>query len=232
MRKYELIKDDTIIIKTNNGKGRINEERVLYRVRALIDIPELCVRAGHLGGYIESENNLSQEGNCWVYMGAMVFGDGYVSGNATVASHARVYGNAQVFENTRISNGAQIFGYAQVYGNAKIFGAAKIYGHAEIFEDSYIYSGYIHGYSKILGKTSIKGLAEIVDGYLTSSNDYCAIHLFCKVITMYKTEDGIKCFYQAVLDIEHCKAHIQKNTPSETAAILIAAIDLMKQSLK
>ena len=45
------------------------------------------------GGWIESEDNLSQEGNAKVY------------GNAQVYGNALVYGNAWVYGNARVSQG-------------------------------------------------------------------------------------------------------------------------------
>ena len=44
----------------------------LRRIRALIDIPEAEVHAGDLGGWIEHEGNLSQDGSAWVYGSARV----------------------------------------------------------------------------------------------------------------------------------------------------------------
>ena len=38
---------------------------ILHRIQALVDFLE--VKAGDLGGWIEKEENLSQEGECWVY---------------------------------------------------------------------------------------------------------------------------------------------------------------------
>ena len=84
--KYELT-DET------NGSG-------LRRIRALRDIPRYGVNEGDLGGWVESEGNLTQEGDCWVF------------GNAQVSDDARVFGNAQVGDN------------AQVFGNARVFNAA------------------------------------------------------------------------------------------------------------
>ena len=55
MNKYELLKEESVEVAG----------RVLYRIRALRNLPG--VLAGDKGGYIESEQNLSQEGNCWVY---------------------------------------------------------------------------------------------------------------------------------------------------------------------
>ena len=54
MIKYKLLKSDT---KKVNGK-------TLYRIEALKSFG--TVRVGDLGGYIESENNLSHEGTAWV----------------------------------------------------------------------------------------------------------------------------------------------------------------------
>ena len=65
MKKYEML-----------------PESGLYRIRALIDIPRHGVKVGDLGGLIEKEENLSHDGDCWVYDDARVFGDARVSGNA------------------------------------------------------------------------------------------------------------------------------------------------------
>ena len=50
--------------------------RTLHRIKATKDFED--VRAGELGGWIEKEENLSQDGNCWVD------GNAWVSGNASV----------------------------------------------------------------------------------------------------------------------------------------------------
>lgn len=59
-KKYELTNK---IIK--------HGEKTLYQIRALKDFED--VNTGDLGGYIESERNLSHEGNCWVYENAKVY---------------------------------------------------------------------------------------------------------------------------------------------------------------
>lgn len=38
---------------------------ILYRIRALTDFSD--VKAGDIGGWVESVTNLSQHGNSWVY---------------------------------------------------------------------------------------------------------------------------------------------------------------------
>ena len=58
----------------------------LFRIKALVAFGD--VEKGELGGFIEKEDNLSHDGNAWVY------GDAQVYGNARVSGDARVYGNA------------------------------------------------------------------------------------------------------------------------------------------
>ena len=57
----------------------------LFQVKALRNIPEFLVKAGDLGGWIESEANLSQHGDCWVSGNAQVSENGWVSGGALVS---------------------------------------------------------------------------------------------------------------------------------------------------
>ena len=116
-KKYELIKTDTIC-----AYGR-----TLFRVRYLCDI-ENIVAAGDIGGYIEGEYNLSQQGN------SVVLGDAEVYGNAKVCGDAKVYGNAKV------CGDAMVFGNAEVYGNAKVCGDAEVYGNAEVCGDAKVQS--------------------------------------------------------------------------------------------
>jgi hypothetical protein len=56
----------------------------LYRIRALRDIPLYGVKAGDLGGFVESEKNLSQDGDAWI------------SGNALVSGNARIEHDAYI----------------------------------------------------------------------------------------------------------------------------------------
>ena len=67
----------------------------LHRIRALRDI-RYGVEAGDLGGFIESEKNLSQEGDCWVSGNAQVYGNARVSGDALVCGSALIGGDMKV----------------------------------------------------------------------------------------------------------------------------------------
>lgn len=54
----------------------------LYQIKALVSFGN--VEAGELGGYVESEENLSQTGDAWVYGNARVYGDAWVGGEIRV----------------------------------------------------------------------------------------------------------------------------------------------------
>lgn len=105
---------------------------VLHRIEALIDIPRHNVKAGDLGGWIESEKNLSQEGDCWVGCSARVFEDACVYGNAFVCAYAHVYGHAYVYDDAAVFGFAVVRDDAWVYGQAKVYGSAIIKGTSEI----------------------------------------------------------------------------------------------------
>jgi NDP-sugar pyrophosphorylase family protein len=112
--------------------------RVLYRIRALIDIPRHGVKVGDVGGWVEREDNLSHEGEAWVGGNAQVYKDAHVSGRAHVyddvqiAGKARVYGLAVVFGNVQIAGRARIYGRAVVFGNVQIVGRARLSGFAVV----------------------------------------------------------------------------------------------------
>lgn len=82
--KYKLVKSDSIQIG----------DTTLYRIQALRDFGN--VKAGHRGGYIESESNLSQYGNCWVDVYCFVYGNAKVCGNTILGGYSVVFGNDKV----------------------------------------------------------------------------------------------------------------------------------------
>lgn len=113
MKKFELT---TEFITNAFGKK-------LFRIKALVEFGD--VKAGELGGYVEKEENVSQDGNAWVSGDAEVYGDAWVHGNA------KVHGNAEVYGDARVSGDALVYGNAWVSGNARVSGNAWVYGDAD-----------------------------------------------------------------------------------------------------
>lgn len=148
-KKYKLT-DETII---HQGKK-------LYRIEALKDFSG--VRKGNLGGYVESEHNLSHNGDCWIANSALVFDGASVSGNACVCDYAIVCGTSSIEQN------------------------AIVYGHAFI-RDSYVLdNSAVSDYAKldncvtVSEDSTIEGHVEIVNGIEIGNGTYlkgkCKIH--------------------------------------------------------
>ena len=72
----------------------------LHRIRAVAEFG--LVKIGDLGGWIEKEENLSNEGKAWVCGDAKVWGNAEVCGDAKVCGDAEVWGNAEVFSASHV----------------------------------------------------------------------------------------------------------------------------------
>jgi hypothetical protein len=120
MKKFELT--DEFITDASGHK--------LFRIKALSSFG--TVSAGDMGGYVEKEENLSNDGSSWVSGNAQVSGDAWVFGDARVYGDAQVSGNACAFGNAHVSGDASVYGDAQVSGDARVYGDASFYGDAHV----------------------------------------------------------------------------------------------------
>ena len=104
--------------------------RTLKRIKAKKDFEN--VACGDIGGWIEREENLDQNGTAWIYDNARVFGE------ARVYDNAKVSGNAEVYDNAKVYGEARVFGDACVYENAKVSGNAEVYDNAYVFDNAWV----------------------------------------------------------------------------------------------
>ena len=118
MKKYKLTSE------TTGCDGFI-----LYRIEALMDFSD--VKTGDKGGFVQSENNLSQLGNAWVYGNAKVCGKAEVRGDANVCGNAEVCGDASVYGNAFVCDHVKVCGNANVFGDAEVCGDAKVYKNSD-----------------------------------------------------------------------------------------------------
>ena len=137
------------------GETMNYEGYLLHKIRRLPD--------GELGGWIQSENNLSQDGNCWVYENAKVYGDARVYGNAKIDGNAEVYGNAQVYDSANVGENAKVYGNAKIYDHAEVYGEAQVYDNAEVYNDV-----------EICGSAKVHGNADIDDNFIIDNGEYTA----------------------------------------------------------
>lgn len=154
MKKYDLTEETKQI-----------GEATLHRIRAAVDFyivntdgcdadndrpPLRKIEKGTLGGWIEKEDNLSQEGIAWVAGEASVYGKGHVWGAAVVSENASV-------------DGGDIMDFARVYGKATVHGGC-ISDHTRIYDEAEVSGGIYSDHAQVYGNATIE---QEDDGELT-----------------------------------------------------------------
>ena len=143
----------------------------LHRIKALKDFGD--VKKGDLGGWIEKEYNLSQEGNCWVYEDAKVFDDARISDNALVYENAILSDNAMVSENAVIYGNAKVYENAIVYGVVRVRSEAEVFGHARVSNLIIADNVKVGGSAVVSSFITINGNTEIThNAVINSDSDY------------------------------------------------------------
>ena len=185
--KYEIIKTDTMEVDFHQ----------VYRIKN--------VNTGELGGYIENEDNLSQEGNCWVHRNAIVYGRARVCDNAQIMDCAKVcgdrfsgdiivYNNARVREKAKVRCNAKVFHNADIFGEAIVEGSAEVSENAQVYDKSQVYGWVkVKGNSKICGKTQINNHSEVIDTILKDCNITGAGEIVMKSVELV----GVKIDYSS-----------------------------------
>lgn len=141
-------------MEVQNKKYRLLPEASksgLHRIQAVKDFSN--IKKGDLGGWVDSEDNLSHKGNCWIY------------GNAQVKLGVRISENAMVCDNAILS------GYGvSVKGNAVISDIAMITG-------DFLYSNYTQCSSKDRIEIVVDGNAKISGKVFIAGEDGAKVHI-------------------------------------------------------
>lgn len=139
----------------------------LRRIRALRDVGDQ-VKAGDLGGFVESESNLGTDpSDCaWIFDDAIAAGDAYVDRDACLR------GDAIACDRAYISKGSVMSSHSRAEDNAYLRGAsmtgkALASGNAQIIHDPHtmgtpILSGNCKVYGTIQGDVRVTGSAVIL----------------------------------------------------------------------
>lgn len=151
IRKYKLTSESRIF----------PGNKLHFRIEALRSFDD--VKEGDLGGWIQTEHNLSHLHTCWVYDNARVSDSAKVSGRAKVRNHAVVEGSAVVDQcatvlarslvggeawvsnhskinhKASVKDRAWIFGKARISGDARVCGRAIVTGDARVKDDALVY---------------------------------------------------------------------------------------------
>ena len=145
----------------------------LHRIRALQDIGDR-VKAGDLGGFVESENNLSTEDDTsWLFDDAIAAGDAFVDQDSRLFGNAVVCGSAYVSQGSALSaearaedsayiRAADLCGHARASGHSMILNSPDT-GKAPILSESCVVYGTVMGDVHVMGKTVILGEERVIN---------------------------------------------------------------------
>ncbi len=229
MKKYELTKESMMI-----------QGRELFRIKALVSFGN--VKEGEMGGYIEKEDNLSQNGNSWVSGYAKVYGNAtveeyavvcgkaIVKENAAVGGNALIDGDAIVRENAIVDGNAWVIGNAEVRGHAAVGGYAIVGGHAVVEEYAVVDgNARVRETAVVRGKATVSGTAVV-----GRDADYAVIKGLGSVYrdtTFYRIEDdgiGVTCGCFSGSIQEFRQKVLETHGNSRFAKEYLIAADLME----
>lgn len=152
---------------------------ILHRIKALKDFPG--VEAGELGGWVESEKNLSQIGSCWIAKEAKAYENAKIRDNAGLTGNAIACRNSTICDNALVTNKAVISGFTYIYnnveisGNSVIAGEAVLYGKVKVFDakvtDAKIRDNVVIDSSSVQGRVTLEGKAYISKGAVVHKMD-------------------------------------------------------------
>ena len=218
----------------------------LYQIKCVQSFG--CVREGDLGGFIEKEDNLSHDGDCWIYDEARVYDDAKVHDDALVFCRAEVhgcaevfgeaqlcdkvniYGNAKIYDRAKVSDYACVCDNASVYGDAQIYGCAKVHGNAEVYNEANVCDrSDVYGDAQIFGKACLFGGARIGgEGWISSDDDHCGLDLCLgnghihAYMTRYDTVEVTDEGFQGTLDefVKYIKSKYNRINEKQYNAIV------------
>ena len=126
------------------------------------------VLAGMLGGYVESYNNLDQEGRAWISADAIACENAVVCGDAVLTDHAVARGDAYVGNNAMMTDHAIAQDDAAICGGL-LTGESCVCGYAVIRQDEQtlcapIIDGSARVYGEISGNVVCRGNAVVLPG--------------------------------------------------------------------
>ncbi len=135
MNKYRLSDASRSFSYQDNGEKR---HVTLRQIVALQDFHD--VQAGTLGGWVEDEQVLSQQGSCWIYdENSMVFGGSRIADSARISQPCTIYNGVDISGHAWV-DGAEISRGARLSGNVLVQ-RSRVSGECLLGDDARILNG-------------------------------------------------------------------------------------------
>ena len=152
----------------------------LHRIRARCQVNEQ-VGPGALGGYVQTEDNLSQDGTCWIYDQAICCEE------AVVEDDGRMFDGAVARGSALISGDARMFERAVAEGNSSFFSGelkedARLSGNAVVNRSD-------NGLSPLIGRRS-NVYGSVCGWFVVNDNIFEGEHYLNRTEDMFILENG------------------------------------------
>lgn len=152
----------------------------LHRIRARCQVNEQ-VGPGAFGGYVQTEDNLSQDGTCWIYDQAICCEE------AVVEDDGRMFDGTVARGSALISGDARMFERAVAEGNSSFFSGelkedARLSGNAVVNRSD-------NGLSPLIGrKSNVYG--SVCGWFVVNDNIFEGEHYLNRTEDMFILENG------------------------------------------
>lgn len=155
---------------------KLQKNKIVYRIQAIKNFSD--VKEGDLGGFVESEKNLSHSGTCWIYSGvamdssrieddAKIYGSSLISKQALVKDLAEIR-DSEVTDSAIVKNSARISFFSTISGSCLI----KDYARVET-------TSIVTGSATVKGRAVITTTSKICDNVIIAEN--ATISLFSTI---------------------------------------------------
>ena len=125
--------------------------RTLYRIKATKDFSD--VKKGDLGGWVQYEENLSQQGICWIY------------------------DDAKCMDNSRVTEDSIMRDFAEMYDCSKMHDCSQMFDHSEMHYCSEMHDySQMHDFSEMHGNSMLKDKEKLYGKLYSIVDDFIEIH--------------------------------------------------------
>ena len=149
-----------------------------------------------MGGFVQSEDNLSQEESCWIFHNAIVAEEAVVTGNAQIHDTAIIRGNALVSGSAVIRNHSLVEDHAILTAGV-VEAESRISGEAWITESQWtkeaprICNSLVYG--NVSGNVSLYSGAQVLPGQTFDNptpDELCITDAYMKILRTPERESA------------------------------------------
>lgn len=140
----------------------------------------VTVKEGEIGGYIQSESNLSQSDTSWVFNNATIC-------DSSTLSHSTILEDALICDGSTIIN-STISGKCRIFKNSTII-ESYLTNNVDVCENSEVNNSYLYNSVRINGQSKVERCTLDIGARVNKRSQL----IYCVVTDQCEITDGAKC---------------------------------------